>query len=61
VFCYADATVSLYNARTQKMLKPKIDEAKGGWIGKNYTKAGEKAFDELEKKIAEKIVPMMKN
>jgi hypothetical protein len=61
VFCYADATVSLYNARTQKTLKPKIDEAKGGWTGKNYTKAGEEAFDELAKKIAEKVAPMMKN
>ena len=61
VFCYAGATVSLYNARTQKTLKPKIDEAKGGWTGKNYTKAGEEAFDELAKKIAGKITPMMKN
>jgi hypothetical protein len=61
VFCYADATVSFYNVRTQKTLKPKIDEAKGGWTGKNYTKAGEEAFDELAKKIVEKIVPMIKN
>jgi hypothetical protein len=61
VFCYADATVSLYNARTQKTQKPKIDEAKGGWPGKNYTKAGEEAFEELAKKIAEKVAPMMKN
>jgi hypothetical protein len=61
VFCYADATVSLYNARTQKTQKPKIGEAKGGWTGKNYTKAGEEAFDELAKKIAEKVAPMMKN
>jgi hypothetical protein len=45
----------------KKTVKPKIDEAKGGWTGKNYTKAGEEAFDELAKKIAEKIVPMMKN
>jgi phosphoglycolate phosphatase-like HAD superfamily hydrolase len=61
VFCYADATVSLYNARTQKTLKPKIGEAKGGWTGRNYTKAGEEAFDNLAKKIAEKVAPMMKN
>jgi hypothetical protein len=53
--------VSLYNARTQKTLKPKIGETKGGWTGKNYTKAGEEAFDGLAKKIAEKITPMMKN
>jgi hypothetical protein len=61
VFCYADATVNLYNARTKKTLKPKIGETKGGWTGKNYTKAGEEAFDELAKKIAEKVTPMMKN
>jgi hypothetical protein len=61
VFCYAGATVSLYNVRTQKTQKPKIGEAKGGWTGKNYTKAGEEAFDELAKKIAEKVAPMMKN
>ncbi|MDR1865603.1 MAG: hypothetical protein LBR08_08530 [Bacteroidales bacterium] len=61
VFCWADATVSLYNVHTQKTLKPKIDEAKGGWTGKNYTKAGEEAFDKLAKKIAEKVIPMMKN
>jgi hypothetical protein len=61
VFCWGDATVSLYNVHTQKMLKPKIDEAKGGWTGKNYTKAGEEAFDELAKKIAEKVIPLIKN
>jgi hypothetical protein len=60
VFCYADAAVSLYNVRTQKTLKPKIDEAKGGWTGKNYAKAAEEAFDELAKKIAGKLVPLMK-
>jgi hypothetical protein len=61
VFCYANSTVSLYNAHTQKILKPKIDETKGGWTNKNYTKAGEVAFDELVKKIAAKVAPMMKN
>ncbi|GHV69218.1 hypothetical protein FACS1894199_17590 [Bacteroidia bacterium] len=61
VFCWANATVSLYNAHTQKTLKPKIDEVKGAWTGKNYTKAGEEAFKDLAKKIAEKVIPMMKN
>jgi hypothetical protein len=61
VFCYVDATVSLYNVRTQKTLKPKIGETKGGWTGKNYTKAREEAFYGLSKKIAEKIASMMKN
>jgi hypothetical protein len=61
VFCWADATVSLYNAHTQKTLKPKVPEAKGGWTNKNYVKAGEEAFDELAKKITEKVIPMMKN
>ncbi|MDR2286156.1 MAG: hypothetical protein LBE04_01580 [Prevotellaceae bacterium] len=61
VFCYANSTVSLYNAHTQKTLKPKIEEAKGGWTNKNRTKAGEQAFDELAEKIAAKVAPMMKN
>ncbi|GHT72817.1 hypothetical protein FACS189456_2370 [Bacteroidia bacterium] len=61
VFCYAGATVNLYNAHTQKTIKPKIPEAKGGWTGKNYTKAGEEAFDELAKKIVEKVILLMKN
>jgi hypothetical protein len=61
VFCWADATVSLYNVHTQKTLKPKIAETKGGWTGKNYTKAGEKAFDNLAQKIADEVIPLMKN
>jgi predicted RNase H-like nuclease (RuvC/YqgF family) len=61
VFCYAGATVSLHNAHTQKTLKPKIDEAKGGWTDRSYAKACEEAFDELAKKIAEKVAPMMRN
>jgi hypothetical protein len=61
VFCWADATVSIFNTYTQKTLKPKIDEAKGGWTNKNYVKAGEEAFDELAKKIAEKVIPLIKN
>jgi hypothetical protein len=61
VFCYANGTVSLYNAHTQKTLKPKIGEAKGDWTNKSYAKAAEEAFDELAKKIAAKVAPMLKN
>jgi predicted RNase H-like nuclease (RuvC/YqgF family) len=61
VFCWANATVSIYNAKTQKTLKPQINETKGGWTNSNYKKAREEAFDELVKKIAEKVVPLIKN
>jgi hypothetical protein len=61
VFCYANATESVYNAHTQKTLMPKIAETKGGWTGKNRAKATEEAFDELSDKIVEKVIPMIKN
>jgi hypothetical protein len=61
VFCYATATVSVYNAHTQKTLTPKIAEKKGGWTGKNRAKATEEAFDELASEITEKVIPMIKN
>jgi hypothetical protein len=61
VFCYATATVSVYNAHTQKTLTPKIVEKKGGWTGKNRAKATEEAFDELAREITEKVIPMIKN
>ncbi|MDR3328320.1 MAG: hypothetical protein LBT04_09485 [Prevotellaceae bacterium] len=61
VFCYANATVSVYNARTQKMQMPKIAETKGGWTNKNRAKATEEAFDGLTDKIVEKVIPMIKN
>lgn len=61
VFCYATATASVYNTRTQKTLVPKISETKGGWTNKNKAKAIEEAFNELADKIVEKVVPMIKN
>ena len=57
VFCYANATASVYNTRTQKTLILEIGEAKGGWTNKDI--AIEKAFDELANKITEKIIPMI--
>jgi hypothetical protein len=61
VFCYATATVSVYNSRTKKTLTPKISESKGGWTNKNRTKAAEEAFNGLAKEITEKVIPMIKN
>jgi hypothetical protein len=61
VFCYANATVSVYNARTQKTLMPKIPETKGGWTNKNKAKATEEAFNDLAEKIVEKVIPMITN
>jgi hypothetical protein len=61
VFCYATATASVYNAHTQKTLKPQITESKGGWTSGNRAKATEEAFDDLADKIVEKVMPMIKN
>lgn len=61
VFCYANATLSIFNKHTQKTVKPKISEAKGGWTQGNKANATEEAFDELAEKIVEKVVPALKN
>jgi hypothetical protein len=61
IFCYANATVSIYNAHTQKTLTPKIDEAKGGWTNRNYAKAIDEAFNELSTIIAQKVIPVINN
>ncbi|MDL2305482.1 LPP20 family lipoprotein [Bacteroides sp. OttesenSCG-928-D19] len=61
VFCYANATVSVYNVYTKKTLTPTIAETKGGWTNGNKAKATEEAFNELAEKIAEKVLPMIKN
>ena len=61
VFCYANATASVYNTRTQKTLVPKIAETKGGWTNKNRAKATEEAFNELADKIVESVTPMINN
>ena len=60
-FCYAAATVSIYNIHTHKNLTPKIEEAKGGWRNKDKDKAIEEAFNELANRIIEKIVPIINN
>jgi hypothetical protein len=61
VFCYANATVSVYNVHTQKTLMPKVSEAKGGWTDKKRGKAIEEAFDTLANEIVEQVIPMIKN
>ena len=59
VFCYATATLMIYNSFTHKTTIPKIAEAKGGWT--DADKAIEKAFDELADKISEKIIHIITN
>lgn len=61
VFCFANATASVYNTHTQKTLVPGMAEAKGGWTNGNKDKAIEIAFKDLAEKLAEKIIPMIKN
>ncbi len=61
VFCYATATLSVLNTHTQKVQKPKLSEAKGGWTNGNRANATEEAFDDLAKQIAEKVIPLIKN
>jgi len=61
VFCYANASASVYNTHTKITLIPSIAEAKGGWTNGNNEKATETAFKELAEEIAEKVIPMIKN
>jgi hypothetical protein len=61
VFCYATATVNVYNVHTKKTLAPKIEETKGGWTGGNRARATEEAFNELADIIVNKVIPMIKN
>lgn len=61
VFCYAFATVSVVNTVNKKTVIPKIPECKGGWTQRNRANATEEAFNELAEKIAEKVVPIIKN
>jgi hypothetical protein len=61
VFCYATASIKVYNTHTQKTVIPKIAESKGGWTNGNKTLATEEAFKELVVIIAENITPIIKN
>lgn len=61
VFCYANATVKVFNIHTLKTLMPKIEETKGGWTSGNKAKATEEAFNALADKIVDKVMPMIKN
>jgi hypothetical protein len=61
VFCYAAATISVYNTHTQKTIMPKIAESKGGWTNGDKAKATEEAFKDLAEKIAENVIPTIKN
>jgi len=61
IFCYANATVSVFDAYTQRILRPNISEAKGGWTRNNRERAIDEAFRELTNEIAEKVIPMIKN
>jgi uncharacterized protein YcgL (UPF0745 family) len=55
VFCYANATVTVHNLKSQKTVNVSIPEAKGGWVKGDKEKAAEEAFKKLTSSLAEKI------
>jgi len=58
VFCYARAVVSIYNTRTKKTERPKIEDGKGGW--RYRERAIELAFDDLTDEIAKEVNTIIK-
>ncbi len=61
VFAYAQATLTVTNTHTQKVQQPQISETKGGWTNGNRANATVDAFNKLADKIAEKVLPLIKN
>jgi hypothetical protein len=55
VFCYANATATVNNIKSQKPVNINIPEAKGGWVKGDKDKAAEEAFKKLTNSLAEKI------
>ncbi len=59
VYCYANATVSVFNSKTQKNISLKIPEAKGGWTEGNTEKATEESFKNLTENLAQQLIKEM--
>jgi hypothetical protein len=59
VYCWANASVSMFNSKTKKNISIKIPEAKGGWTEGNTEKATEESFKSLTENIAQQLIKEM--
>jgi len=59
VYCWANASVSVFNSKTKKNISLKIPEAKGGWTEGNTEKATEESFKNLTENIAQQLIKEM--
>jgi len=59
VYCWANATVSVFNSKTKKKTNVKIPEAKGGWTEGDTAKATEESFKVLTENLAQQILKEM--
>jgi len=59
VYCWANASVSVFNSKTKKNTSLKIPEAKGGWTEGNTEKATEESFKNLTENIAQQLIKEM--
>jgi len=59
VYCWANATVSVFNSKTKKKASVKIPEAKGGWTEGDTAKATEESFKNLTENLAQQLLKEM--
>jgi len=59
VYCWANATVSVFNSKTKKKASVKIPEAKGGWTEGDTEKATEESFKSLTENLAQQLLKEM--
>jgi len=59
VYCWANASASVFNSRAKKNISVKIPEAKGGWTEGNTKKATEESFKTLTENLAQQLIKEM--
>ena len=59
VYCWANASVSVFNSKTKKNISLKIPQAKGGWTEGNTEKATEESFKNLTENLAQQLIKEM--
>jgi len=59
VYCWANASVSVFNSKTKKSANLKIPEAKGGWTEGNTEKATEESFKNLTENLVQQLIKEM--
>jgi len=59
VYCWTNASVSVFNSKTKKKATVKIPEAKGGWTEGDAEKAKEESFKNLTENLAQQLLKEM--